>query len=143
MRLLERIARSTDRQRDVGLLLLRLWFGLVLALGHGLPKLGKLDGFIAGVAKMGLPLPSVMAYLAITAELLGGLMLAVGLLTRLAALPVIGTMLVAAFVTHASDPWMKKEFALAYAAAAVVLLVAGSGRYSLDHRLFAGDDRRG
>lgn len=70
-------------------------------------------------------------------------MLAVGLLTRLAALPVIGTMLVAAFVTHASDPWMKKEFALAYAAAAVVLLVAGSGRYSLDHRLFAGDDRRG
>lgn len=134
--MIRRLAASTPRQQAVGLLLLRLWFGLVLALGHGLPKLGRLEGFVEGVAKMGLPAPALMAYAAVGAELVGGLMLALGLLTRLSAVPVAITMLVAAFLRHASDPWMKKEFALAYAAAALVLFVTGGGRFSLDALLF-------
>lgn len=130
-----RLLRSEPRHIDVGLLVLRLWFGLVLAFGHGLGKVGHLEGFTAGVAQLGLPLPSLMAVAAVAAELGGGLLLALGLMTRLASVPVLVTMLVAAFVRHASDPWMKKEFALAYGVVAVVLLIAGPGKLSLDHRI--------
>jgi len=135
----EKLLRSTPGQVDLGLLLLRLWFGGVLAINHGLPKLGHMAGFAAGVAEMGLPAPTLMAYAAVAAELVGGLMLAAGLGTRLAAVPVTLTMLVAAFVRHAADPFMKKEFALAYGVVALVLLITGPGRYSVDARL-AGDD---
>jgi putative oxidoreductase len=41
----------------------------------------------------------------------------------------------AAFVAHANDPFSKKELALAYALVALVLLVTGPGRYSIDARL--------
>jgi putative oxidoreductase len=41
-------------------------------------------------------------------------------------------MTVAAFVAHAGDPFQKRELALFYSIAAVTLLLAGAGRYSLD-----------
>lgn len=117
------------------MLLLRLWFGLVLAFGHGLGKLGNYEKFVAGVGgKHGIPLPELTAPFAIASELVGGILLALGLFTRAAAVAVAGTMLVAAFWVHSSDPFMKKEFALAYAVAALVVLISGPGKYSLDAR---------
>ena len=50
----------------------------------------------------------------------------------LAAVPLLVTMLVAAFVVHADDPWGKKEFALLYAIPALSLIFTGGGRFSLD-----------
>jgi putative oxidoreductase len=47
---------------------------------------------------------------------------------------VLVTMLVAAFHVHATDPFSKKELALAYATAALAILLAGPGRLSLDAR---------
>jgi len=134
---MRRAFETTPGQADLGLLLLRLWFGGGLALGHGLPKIMDLGGFVAGVTKLGLPMPTLMAYAAVGGELVGGLLLALGLVTRLASVPVMATMLVAAFFVHADDPWMKKEFALGYAVAALVLLVAGAGRFSVDAKLGA------
>jgi putative oxidoreductase len=133
---LKRLARSSRGQSDVGLLVLRLWFGLAMALSHGVGKMSNFDGFAKNVAGMGLPAPGLMALAAAGSELLGGLLLAVGLLTRPAAASVLATMLVAAFYVHADDPFGKKEFALAYAAAALVVLIAGPGKLSLDARLF-------
>jgi len=120
---------------DLGLLLLRLGFGLTLAFGHGLNKALALGKFIRNVTKHGFPLPELMGPLAMASELVGGLLLALGLFTRPAALFVIATMLGAAFVVHGGDPFSKKEPALAYALVAAVLLVAGPGRHSLDARL--------
>lgn len=141
MRLLSRLARSSPRQVDVGLLVVRLWFGVVLAMGHGYGKVTDLSKMTASVARHGLPMPAVLGAVASFSELVGGLMIAVGLLTRLAALPVIGTMLVAAFQVHAADPFARKELALCYAVAALAVLVAGPGRYSLDALLFGPKGR--
>jgi putative oxidoreductase len=116
-------------------LLLRAGFGLTLAFGHGLGKLSNPQKFLASVTRHGFPLPEVMAPIAMLSEFVGGLLIAIGLATRPAALFVLGTMLGAAFVAHGGDPFSKKESALAYALAAVVVLVAGPGRYSLDARL--------
>jgi putative oxidoreductase len=121
---------------DIGLLVLRCWFGVVLALSHGRPKVADLPAFVENVAAKGIPLPGLLAPAAALSELVGGLLLAVGLFARPAALTVLATMLVAAFYVHAADPFMKKELALAYGVAALVVLVAGPGKLSLDHRLW-------
>lgn len=135
MSLLKRLAKSSESNVAWGLLVLRLWFGLALAINHGWPKMTGLEAFASGVAKHGFPVPIVFAVAAAASELVGGLLLAVGLLTRPAAVGVAGTMLVAAFVVHGSDPFTKKEFALCYAAAAIALLIAGPGKLSLDVKL--------
>lgn len=55
---------------------------------------------------LGLPLPGVLASLAIAAELVGGIMLLLGLLTRLVTIPLIVTMLVAIFSVHWPNGWL-------------------------------------
>ncbi|MBY6185191.1 DoxX family protein [Marinobacter hydrocarbonoclasticus] len=55
---------------------------------------------------LGLPFPELMAALAIGAELVGGILLVVGLFTRLVSLPLMVTMLVAAFAVHWPNGWL-------------------------------------
>lgn len=125
---------------DAGLLLSRLWFGGVLAFAHGLPKMLDLSGFVAGVGRNGMPMPWVMAPVAAMSELVGGLLLALGLWTRLAAIPVAGTMLVAGLWIHRADPFTKRELAFAYAVVALVLMATGPGKLSVDARLERAKD---
>lgn len=120
---------------DVGLLLLRLWVGLVMAFGHGLGKFGS-EKFLAGVVELGLPAPEVMALLAALSEFVGGLLLALGLLTRPAAFTIVITMAVAAFGRHADDPFRMQEMALFYGVAALGFVFTGAGRLSLDHLIW-------
>jgi putative oxidoreductase len=117
---------------DAALLVLRLGFGLAIALAHGLGKMSNLERFIGTVESRGIWLPAVTGPAAALSEFVGGLLLAAGLLTRPAAALLLGTMLVAVFVVHAGDPFGRKELALAYACVSVVVLLAGPGRYSLD-----------
>jgi putative oxidoreductase len=120
-----------DRQA-LGLLVLRLTAGLALALNHGLGKLPPSDGFIQGVGSMGFPLPLLFAWAAALSESLGGLLLAAGLFARPAAAAILGTMTTAILIAHAGDPLAKREPALIYAAIALLVLLAGPGRYALD-----------
>ncbi|HEY0590445.1 MAG TPA: DoxX family protein [Thermoanaerobaculia bacterium] len=117
---------------DVGLLVLRVFAGLALAFGHGLGKFPPSDRFITGVGGMGFPLPFVFAWAAALAELAGGILLALGLATRPAALVIAATMATAGFIRHAPDPFGRKELAFAYLAVAILFVLAGAGRYSVD-----------
>jgi len=123
---------TSPRLADVGLLIVRLWLGVVLLVAHGVGKWGKLDTFVQDLLQRGYPAPELLAVLATLAESAGAALVALGLLTRPAALTVLTTMLVAAFVQHADGPWGKQELPLTYAAMALALVVAGAGRYSLD-----------
>lgn len=136
MSTLSRVLGPAPLSLDLGLLGLRIWFGGILAAGHGWGKIKNLGGFIGTVGDMGFPVPIITGPFAALSEFVGGLCLAVGLLTRVAGAAVVATMLGAAFVVHASDPFMKKEFALAYACAAMVLIFTGPGRLSADAKLF-------
>lgn len=117
---------------DAGLLVLRLMAGLGLAFAHGINKLPPSEPFIGGVEAMGLPAPVFFAWAAGIAEFVGGLCLAVGLLTRPASLLILLTMAVAFFVQHAPDAFTTKEKAFLFGGITLLYLLAGAGRFSVD-----------
>ncbi|WP_240676059.1 DoxX family protein [Botryobacter ruber] len=124
-----------NKNTDLALLVVRVSVaGLMLA--HGLPKLEML---ISGnpaefPALFGLSAASSLA-LAVFAEVVCSVLILVGLGTRLATIPLIITMLVAAFYIHGADPFAKKELAILYLIPYVMLFLTGSGKYALDYLL--------
>ncbi|HEX2187948.1 MAG TPA: DoxX family protein [Longimicrobiaceae bacterium] len=123
---------GASRTADAGLLVLRVFAGLALALAHGLGKLPPSPRFLATVQEMGFPAPHLFAWAAGVSELFGGLLVAVGLLTRPAATLALLTLLTAAVLRHAGDPFDEREKALLFAAVMLLFALAGPGRYSLD-----------
>jgi putative oxidoreductase len=125
----------TSTATDVALLIARLGIA-ALMLTHGIPKMGML---LSGDP---VSFPSVMGMsaalslgLAVFAEVVCSLFLLAGFATRLAAIPLIMTMAVAILFIHATDSCGIKEPALLYLLGYLVLLLAGSGKYSLDYLL--------
>lgn len=125
--------QSMETLRDVGLLVLRVALGLMLAFGHGYDKLPPSEGFIDAVGSMGFPLPVFSAWAAALSESVGATLMALGLFTRPSAILVALTMAGAAFVTHGADPFEVKEKALVYLAGAIAIALTGAGRFSFDH----------
>ena len=78
-----------------------------------------------------LPSPSSLA-LAVFGELVCASLVAVGFRTRLAAVPVVVTMLVAAFGAHRDDVLGDGEHALLFAFAFIAIALLGPGRWSID-----------
>lgn len=106
-----------------------------LMLTHGLPKLLMLiSGNIHFPDPVGIgPLPGLI--LVTFAEVVCGVFIFLGLGTRLATIPLIIDMAVAAFIQHSSDPFGSKEKALLYLLVFVVLIFIGAGRFSFDYQL--------
>jgi putative oxidoreductase len=119
--------------KDFGLLLLRVGSS-VLMLTHGTPKLLQI---IEGNFAFGNPLgigeaPSL--FLAAIAEFVCPILVIIGFKTRWATVPIILTMLVAAIIVHASDPFTVKEKALIFLVSFTSILLLGPGKYSLDRK---------
>lgn len=134
-RWLSRIVADDPTATSAGLLVLRVFAGLSLALAHGFGKVPPSEGFVAGVAEMGFLAAPLFAWAAALAESVGGVLLALGLFTRPAAFFILANMLVASFVMQAGDPFLERELSLLYGAVAVLFLLAGSGRFGIDARL--------
>lgn len=127
------------RSADLGLLVLRLTFGVGLLYLHGW---GKLTDFGNLRAKFSDPLgigstPSLT--LAVFVEVVCATLIAVGAYTRLAALFGVIMMSVAFFLVHGAklSGQGNGELAFTYLAAFAALFFAGAGRYSLDAKLGA------
>lgn len=120
---------------DVALLIARVSIA-VLMLTHGLPKLGMLLSGepVQFPALFGLSAGTSLG-LAVFAEVICSLLILVGFATRLAVIPLAVTMLVALFAIHVADPFAKQEPAVQYLLVYVILLLAGSGKYSVDYLL--------
>ncbi|WP_433207819.1 DoxX family protein [Nocardia sp. CA-107356] len=124
---------------DLGLLVLRLVVGLTMA-AHGAQKLfgwfngGGLDGTGKFFEMSGYPAGKAMAVVAGLSETFGGLALAVGLLTPLAAAALVGTLLNAIAVKWGGGFFAPKgiEYELILTLAAAALALTGPGRYAVD-----------
>lgn len=131
---------ALDRVRDVLFLVIRLYFGYKLMIS-GKGKLTNPDAAATYFQSLDIPLPELNAYMAGATELVGGLFLALGLLSRIATIPVIVTMLVAYMTAHeeqwgafwTNTPIFFKAPPFAYLFTAAVVLVCGPGRFSLDY----------
>lgn len=126
---------NTSASTDIAILVARIGIA-VLMLTHGIPKMMML------FSEEPVKFPSVFGLNAelglgfvVFAEVFCSLLILAGFATRLATIPLIITMLVALFAIHAADPFARQEPALQYLLAYIVLLFAGSGKYSLDYLL--------
>jgi putative oxidoreductase len=127
---------------EVGLLVLRVVVGAFF-LGHGAQKLfGWFGGHgVAGTGGafegMGLRPGRAMATMAGLAEMTGGLLFALGLLTPLAAMLLISVMTLAIAIVHwRHGPWVTEggwEYSLVLIAVAFAVTAIGPGKYSLDN----------
>jgi putative oxidoreductase len=116
---------------DLGILSLRIWFGGTMLLAHGWPKLANFSSYAERFPDpIGLG-QNVSLGLAVFAEVFCALLVLLGVLTRLASLPLIATMLVAFFVIHSADSFSDKELAFMYLGGFIVLALTGGGRFAL------------
>jgi putative oxidoreductase len=122
---------------DLGLLLLRVFTGSLL-IHHGYEKLANIENFAdAFVRPLHLPFPILLSYVAAFSEVVGSWLLITGLLTRMGALAVAGTISVAiyhAIVTAGFNIYLLELLGL-YFAAAIAVLACGPGCFSIDELL--------
>ncbi len=141
---------TRDTTASIGILFLRVATGLMMMIGHGIPKIQKFEAMKEGFKvpdffPLNLMSPFFSLMATIGAEVGCSALIILGLATRPAAFILAFTMIVAAFNIHGAGPWFlgqgdgPKEPALLYMIPAVAILLAGAGSFSLD----AGIHREG
>lgn len=121
---------------SIALLLLRVISGSAMLMNHGLKKINNFNAIVA----KGFADPfhiGVKASLGLTifAEVFCAGLIIIGLLTRLATLPLIIAMIVALFFAHSGDLYGEGELSGLFLTIFIVIFLVGPGRYSLDKKI--------
>ena len=124
------------RQIDTALAILRVVLGVTFIL-HGGQKLFVFGfaGVSGAFAQMGIPAPGLLGPFVAFVEFFGGIAILLGLLTRLAALGIGATMVVAILTVHLKNGFFAPtgfEFPLSLLASAIAIVITGAGDFSLD-----------
>jgi putative oxidoreductase len=134
--------KSLNALQPVGLLALRIALGIIF-FSHGYPKVAHLGSGMQGFfIQHGLP--GYFVYVSGVLEVFGGVLLVLGLFTRVAALALAIEMVVAIWKVHSGHGYLavhEYEFPLALAMACFALATVGAGLLSLDQPLFEGGGR--
>jgi putative oxidoreductase len=132
---------------DVALLVLRLTLAAVL-LYHGLPKLMNFGTTVSAFQSMNIPAPTFTAGYAMLSEVLGGILILLGIAVDVAGILVIIDMLGAIILVHWANGfdftkggW---EHPFTVLAIALALALAGPGRYAVGRgrAVYQGPERR-
>ncbi|TAK69024.1 MAG: DoxX family protein [Actinomycetota bacterium] len=126
---------------DIAAVLIRAIIGVVM-IAHGwnhLARGGKISGTARWFGSIGLRQPLGQAWMSVITEIVGGVLLLLGLITSVAAAGVVGVMAVAGLAYHrgrgffiVKEGW---EYVLTLAVVASALGALGPGRLSLDHAI--------
>ena len=146
MSIAEYLLKTTPMMIDSALLIARLFIGICF-LTHGLGKLGivgtgNMSGFVGWLKSMNIPFAEAQARMAMLAEVSGGILIALGLFTRVGLVMCFFTMVVAVVLGHKGAGYLitntppGNEYALNLAAICVVLFLLGPGTFSLDAVIF-------
>lgn len=141
MKILEMYRNVTEKLenfKDLSLLLPRL----ILAYGFYIPatmKWSNIGGIIEWFDSMGIPMPTLNAYMAATTEMAAVILLPLGLATRIISIPLMVTMLVAIATVHWGNGFEAGEngfeIPLYYLLMLFAIFIQGPGKYSLDYIL--------
>ena len=128
--------RVLDRYAEAGTLVLRLFFAFVLIYGtqDNVFSHERMLEFRDFVAANGFPYPLFSAYLSAYAQFICGMLIGVGLLTRLAAITMTINFIAALLMVHMQLPFASNISPLAMLFCAVFFLLHGPGPLSLDER---------
>ncbi len=141
------LVESTAGLADIALLVGRLFIGVCFIV-HGLGKLGlvgsgSMQGFVEYLESLNVPFAPIQSRIAMLSELVGGSLLALGLLSRPACVLLIVTMLVAGRLGHRGAGYLitndppGAEYTINLAVICFVFALLGPGAWSLDALLFA------
>ena len=125
--------------QSLSLLLARL----IVAYGFFQPAKAKwsdINAIAEWFGSMGMPFPTLNAYMAASTEALGVVLLTLGLLTRLISIPLMVVMVVAITTVHIAHGFEAGnngfEIPLYYMLFLFIFLSHGAGKFSLDHLIF-------
>jgi len=128
--------------QSLSLLLARL----IVAYGFFQPAKAKwsdINAIAEWFGSMGIPLPTLNAYMAASTEALGVLLLTLGLFTRLISIPLMVIMVVAIVTVHLPHGFEAGnngfEIPLYYILFLLIFLSHGAGKFSLDYLAFGKD----
>lgn len=103
-------------------------------------KWGNIDNVAQWFGSMGIPFPLINAYMAATTEILGVILLTLGLLTRVISIPLIIIMIVAILTVHLPNGFSAGdngfEIPLYYMLFLIIFLSHGAGKFSLDNLIY-------
>jgi putative oxidoreductase len=124
-----------DSFKSFGLLILRVGISCTM-LVHGIAKIQSFEKLSEGFPDpLGVGIQNSLM-MVIGAEAGCSILLILGLITRLASIPLAFAMIIALFVVHANDPWNVRELAVLYLIAYSALIFTGAGNISLDYVFF-------
>ena len=137
------IAKAENMLQSIFLLIIRLYWGWQFFMA-GFAKLLHIDTTAAFFGNVGIPLPLINAYLAGSVEMIGGLLLVFGFLTRIATIPMIFTMFVALATAHREallgiffhpDTFVTQS-PISFLLVFFIVMIFGAGKFSLDYIIF-------
>ena len=146
---------TRDATASLGFLALRVMVGLMMFVGHGVPKIQnyaayKKAFYVPDVFPLSLMSHSTSLIACISGEAVASMLIIFGFATRPAAFILGFCMVVAAFGVHGSAPWFQasatpiatKELAVMYLIPMIVIILAGAGAYSFDAGIYKDSRRR-
>ncbi len=146
---------TREAPASFGFLVLRVLVGLMMLIGHGIPKMmnyaSRKDFFyVPDFFPLSALSHPVSLTLCIVAEVLGATLIIIGLATRPAAFVLGFSMVVAAFGALGATPWFvstptlieTKELSIMYLIPLIVIILSGAGGYSLDAFIYRESKRR-
>jgi putative oxidoreductase len=124
---------ATALRPDLGLVIFRVFLGTVLVYGtqdnvFGAERMHEFAGFLE---QNGFPLPLASAYLSAWAQFVAGILIVLGVFTRVAALVMVINFVVAIAMVHAGLPFDANIAPLAMLFGSLMLVLTGPGKYRL------------
>jgi putative oxidoreductase len=125
-----------DKNKDVGILLLRLFVGIRLIYGvvDNIVDWERMLEFRNFLEQQGFPLPLASAVISVYAQFIAGLMFILGFKIRLAAVLMIINFLVALVMVHLHDSFEGMTPALSMLCSSILFLFDGAGKFALKSR---------
>ena len=128
---MKKLFNTQPLHTDLGILFLRLVLGSLFT-WHGYDAIVHYDLYLS-MSKSTIGLGVNLEFnLVVFSQFICGILLVLGLFTRLAVIPIFIAMTVAFFVAHKNDAFFQKELPFVYWLLCIEVFILGSGRYSAD-----------